>query len=111
MSTQPYLPFARPTLDEATIASVADVLRSGWITSGPKLKAFETALSEYAGGRHVRCVSSATAALELALRVCGVGPGDEVITPAMTFFACPVVRKRDSTSTLMGYPAKRSLKV
>ena len=89
MSTQPYLPFARPTLDEATIANVADVLRSGWITSGPKLKAFEAALSEYAGGRHVRCVSSATAALELALRVCGIGPGDEVITPAMTFFAAP----------------------
>ena len=89
MSTQPYLPFARPTLDEATITSVAEVLRSGWITSGPKLKAFEAALSEYAGGRHVRCVSSATAALELALRVCGIGPGDEVITPAMTFFAAP----------------------
>ncbi len=85
----PYLPFARPTLDEATIASVADVLRSGWITSGPKLKAFEAALSEYCGGRHVRCVSSATAALELALTVCGIGPGDEVITPAMTFFAAP----------------------
>src|SRR5207344_2168208 len=89
VSTQPYLPFARPTLDEATIASVSDVLRSGWITSGPKLKAFEAALSEYAGGRHVRCMSSATAALELALRVCGIGPGDEVITPAMTFFAAP----------------------
>src|SRR4029079_7515068 len=71
VSTQPYLPFARPTLDEATITSVAEVLRSGWITSGPKLRACEAALSEYAGGRHVRCVSSATAALELALRVCG----------------------------------------
>ncbi len=89
MSELPYLPFARPTLDEATIASVADVLRSGWITSGPKLKAFEAALSEYVGGRPVRCVSSATAALELALNVCGIGPGDEVITPAMTFFAAP----------------------
>jgi dTDP-4-amino-4,6-dideoxygalactose transaminase len=85
----PYLPFARPTIDEATIASVADVLRSGWITSGPKLKAFEAALTAYVGGRHVRCVSSATAALELALKVCGIGPGDEVITPAMTFFAAP----------------------
>jgi dTDP-4-amino-4,6-dideoxygalactose transaminase len=84
-----YLQFARPALDEETIASVADVLRSGWITSGPKLKAFEAALSEYVGGRPVRCVSSATAALELALTVCGIGPGDEVITPAMTFFAAP----------------------
>jgi dTDP-4-amino-4,6-dideoxygalactose transaminase len=89
VSALPYLQFARPTLDEATIAGVADVLRSGWITSGPKLKAFEAALSEYVGGRPVRCVSSATAALELALKVCGIGPGDEVITPAMTFFAAP----------------------
>jgi dTDP-4-amino-4,6-dideoxygalactose transaminase len=89
MSTLPYLPFARPALDEATIASVADVLRSGWITSGPKLKAFEGALSAFVGGRPVRCVSSATAALELALNVCGIGEGDEVITPAMTFFAAP----------------------
>ena len=89
MSTLPYLKFAEPALDEATIADVAAVLRSGWITSGPKLKAFETALSDYVGGRHVRCVSSATAALELALNVCGIGPGDEVITPAMTFFAAP----------------------
>jgi len=71
-----YLSFARPALYEATIASVADVLRSGWITSGPKLKAFEAALSDYVGGRPVRCVSSATAALELALNVCGIGPGD-----------------------------------
>jgi dTDP-4-amino-4,6-dideoxygalactose transaminase len=89
VSELPLLQFARPALDEATIASVADVLRSGWITSGPKLKAFEAALSEYVGGRPVRCVSSATAALELALKVCGIGPGDEVITPAMTFFAAP----------------------
>ena len=89
MTALPYLSFARPALDEATIAGVAEVLRSGWITSGPRLKAFEAALSEYVGGRPVRCVSSATAALELALYVCGIGPGDEVITPAMTFFAAP----------------------
>jgi dTDP-4-amino-4,6-dideoxygalactose transaminase len=89
VSALPYLSFARPALDEATIASVADVLRSGWITSGPKLKAFEAALSDYVGSRPVRCVSSATAALELALNVCGIGPGDEVITAAMTFFAAP----------------------
>ena len=85
----PYLPFARPTLDEATIADVGDVLRTGWITSGPKVKAFEDALSKLAGGRRVRVLSSATGALEIALRVCGIGPGDEVITPAMTFFAAP----------------------
>lgn len=89
MSSAPHLPFARPTLDEATIADVAAVLRSGWITSGPQVEAFEAALSATVGGRPVRAVSSATAALEIALQVCGIGPGDEVITPAMTFFAAP----------------------
>jgi len=64
MSAEPaYLPFARPTLDEASITGVADVLRSGWITTGPQAKAFEGALSEYHGGRPVRVMSSATAAL------------------------------------------------
>jgi dTDP-4-amino-4,6-dideoxygalactose transaminase len=89
MSTLPHLPFARPTLDDATIADVAAVLRSGWIASGPKVKAFEAALSASVGGRPVRVVSSATAALEIALQVCGIGPGDEVITASMTFFAAP----------------------
>lgn len=89
MSALPHLPFSRPTLDDATVADVADVLRSGWITSGPKVKAFETALAATVGGRPVRVVSSATAALEIALQVAGIGPGDEVITPSMTFFAAP----------------------
>jgi len=82
-----YLPFTRPTIDEETIAGVADVLRSGWIASGPNVKAFEQALSEYLGGRIVRTYTSATGALEVALQVCGIGPGDEVIVPAMTFAA------------------------
>ena len=89
MATLRHLPFARPTLDDATAQDVADVLRSGWITSGPKVKAFEAALAATVGGRPVRVVSSATAALEIALGICGIGPGDEVITPAMTFFAAP----------------------
>ena len=89
MSALPYLPFARPTIDDATAADVADVLRSGWITSGPKVKAFEAALAATVGGRPVRVVSSATAAMEIALQLAGVGPGDEVITPAMTFFSAP----------------------
>ncbi len=82
-----FLPFARPTIDEATIAAVAEVLRSGWITSGPKLKAFETVLSHRYGGRPVRALNSATAALELALRLCGIGPGDEVITTPLSWVA------------------------
>ncbi len=84
----PFLPFARPTLDETMIAEVADTLRSLWITSGPQVIAFERALSDYHGGRPVRAFSSATAALEVALLTIGVGPGDEVIVPAQTFFAC-----------------------
>ena len=85
--TRPYLPFARPTIDEAAIAGVAEVLRSGWITSGSKVLEFEQALSNYHDRRPVRTMSSATAALEVALQVAGVGPGDEVITSAMSFFA------------------------
>lgn len=54
MSQQPFLPFSKPVIDEATIAAVGDVLRSGWITSGPKVQAFEAQLSEYFGGRPVR---------------------------------------------------------
>ena len=82
-----YLPFARPTIDEQTIAAVADVLRSGWITTGPKVQEFERTLSQYLGGRTVRTFTSATGALEVALLACGIGPGDEVIVPAMSFAA------------------------
>ena len=89
MTNPAYLPFARPTLDEDTVADVGAVLRSGWLTSGPKVKAFEAALTDHVGGREVRVLSSATAALEIALQVAGIGPGDEVITSAMTFFAAP----------------------
>jgi dTDP-4-amino-4,6-dideoxygalactose transaminase len=81
------LPFARPTLDEETIQGVVEVLRSGWIASGPNVKEFEAALSRYLGGRPVRTQTSATASLEHCLQVCGIGPGDEVITPAMSFAA------------------------
>ncbi|MCB1823814.1 MAG: DegT/DnrJ/EryC1/StrS aminotransferase family protein [Gammaproteobacteria bacterium] len=88
-STHSYLPFARPTLDEDTIAGVVEVLRSGWITTGPQVKKFEAALSDYLDGRPARVLNSATAALEVALQLCGIGPGDEVITPSQTFFAAP----------------------
>ncbi|MBI2311020.1 MAG: DegT/DnrJ/EryC1/StrS aminotransferase family protein [Betaproteobacteria bacterium] len=82
-----YLPFTRPTLDEETIQGVADVLRSGWLASGPQVKALEEALSAYLDGRPIRALTSATAGLEVALQLCGIGPGDEVITPAMSFAA------------------------
>jgi dTDP-4-amino-4,6-dideoxygalactose transaminase len=85
--SQPFLPFTRPSIDEETILGVAEVLRSGWITSGPKVKEFEARLSEWCGGRPVRAFSSGTAALEVALRIAGVGPGDEVITTPLSWVA------------------------
>lgn len=82
-----YLPFACPTLDEDMIADVSQVLRSGWIASGPYVEKFEAALSAYLGGRTVRTLTSGTAALQLALQAAGIGAGDEVIVPAMSFAA------------------------
>lgn len=87
MSSEEFLPFTRPSIDEETIAAVAEVLRSGWITSGPKVQAFEAALSEYCGGRPVRAFSSGTATLEVALRLAGIGAGDEVVTTPLTWVA------------------------
>jgi dTDP-4-amino-4,6-dideoxygalactose transaminase len=82
-----FLPFTRPSIDEDTIADVADVLRSGWITSGPKVQAFEAALSDYCGGRTVRAFNSGTATLEVAFRLAKVGAGDTVITTPLTWVA------------------------
>ena len=82
-----FLPFTRPQIDEETITGVAEVLRSGWITSGPQVKAFEAALSKLCGGRPVRCFNSGTATLEIGLRLAGVGRGDEVITTPLSWVA------------------------
>ncbi len=83
----PFLPFSRPTIDEETITAVGEVLRSGWITTGPKNQAFEALLSEYFGGRPVRTFNSGTCTMEIALRIAGVGPGDEVITTPNSWVA------------------------
>ena len=86
--TAPFLPFTRPAIDAESIAAVAEVLRSGQLASGPKVLAFEAALAAYLGaGRHVRVMTSATAGLEIALEIAGIGEGDEVIVPAMSFAA------------------------
>jgi dTDP-4-amino-4,6-dideoxygalactose transaminase len=85
--TPSLLPFTRPDIDEATIAEVANVLRSGWLTTGPKCRELEAALSDWCGGRPVRLASSATAAMEFALRIAGVKPGDEVITTPLSWIA------------------------
>ena len=81
------LPFARPFIDEAMAAAVGETLLGRWIASGPQVAAFEKALSDYVGGRPVRTMTSATGAMQVALEMLGVGPGDEVITPAQSFFA------------------------
>jgi dTDP-4-amino-4,6-dideoxygalactose transaminase len=84
----PFLPFSRPTIDEDTIAMVGDVLRSGWLTNGgPRVAQFEAALSEYFGGRPVRAFNSGTCTMEIALRIAGIGPGDEVITTPISWVA------------------------
>jgi dTDP-4-amino-4,6-dideoxygalactose transaminase len=82
-----FLVFGKPVIGEAEIAEVVDSLQSAWIGTGPKVQRFERMLEDYLGVQHVRSVSSCTAALMLAIRVLGIGPGDEVIVPAMTFIA------------------------
>ncbi|CAM3620864.1 DegT/DnrJ/EryC1/StrS family aminotransferase [Polynucleobacter brandtiae] len=85
--TTPFIPFTRPHFNQETIDAVAEVLRSGWVTSGPKLAEFETALSDYFGGRPVRCFANGTATMKIALQVAGIGPGDEVITTPISWVA------------------------
>jgi dTDP-4-amino-4,6-dideoxygalactose transaminase len=81
-----YLKFAAPLLDDATIAGVDEVLRSGHIASGPWVQKLEAQLSAFCGGRPVRALTSGTAAVEVALQLCDIGPGDEVISSAQSFF-------------------------
>jgi dTDP-4-amino-4,6-dideoxygalactose transaminase len=82
-----YLVFGSPALGEEEIAEVVATLRSGWIGTGPRVQRFECEFAEYVDSPHAVAVSSCTAALHLALLALGVGPGDEVIVPAMTFAA------------------------
>ncbi len=81
------IPFSPPDITESEINAVAETLRSGWITTGPKTKQFENKLSDYCGTSKTVCLNSWTAAMELALRILGIGPGDEVITSAYTYTA------------------------
>jgi len=82
-----FIPFTRPSFNQETIDAVAQVLRSGWVTSGPKLAEFEATLSEYFGGRPVRCFANGTATMKIALQVAGIGEGDEVITTPISWVA------------------------
>ncbi len=81
------IPFSPPDITEAEINEVCEALRSGWITTGPRTKEFERRIAEFCGTEKAACLNSATAALELNLRVLGIGEGDEVIVPAYTYTA------------------------
>ena len=81
------IPFSPPDISELEINEVAEVLKSGWITTGPRTKELERRLAEYCHTSKVVCLNSATAAEELNFRICGIGKGDEVIVPAYTYTA------------------------
>ncbi|NIT56586.1 MAG: aminotransferase class I/II-fold pyridoxal phosphate-dependent enzyme, partial [Aliifodinibius sp.] len=82
-----FLPFALPSIGEEEIQEVVDSLRSGWVTTGPKVKQFEKNISEYVRCKNAVAVNSCTAGLHVALKALGVGPGEEVIVPTLTFTA------------------------
>ena len=81
------IPFSPPDMSEAEVQEVAEALRSGWITTGPKTKEFEKQIASYTGTKKAVCLNSATACMESILRALGIGPGDEVITCAYTYTA------------------------
>lgn len=83
-----FLPFHRALIEQAEIDAALEVLRSGWLTTGPRVREFEAAFGQYVGATHALAVNSCTAALHLALKAIGVTEGDEVILPTMTFAAC-----------------------
>ena len=80
-----FLPYALPSIGDEEIAEVVDSLRSGWVTTGPKVKRFEADFADYVGSKHAIAVSSCTAGLHTALTALGIGPADEVIVPTLTF--------------------------
>lgn len=84
---RPFIPYGRQWIDEDDIRAVVDVLRSDWLTTGPKVTEFEQALAGFVGAKEAVAVSSGTAALHAAMYAAGIGPGDEVIVPPMTFAA------------------------
>lgn len=87
MNVKRNIPFSPPDVTEEEIQEVAEALRSGWITTGPKTKEFERKIAEYCNTDKAVCLNSATACMEMALRILGIGEGDEVIVPAYTYTA------------------------
>ena len=97
-----YIPFSPPDMTEKEADLVRETILSGWITTGPKAVEFENKIAEYCGTDKAVCLNSATAALELTLRVLGIGEGDEVIVPAYTYTAsCSVIYHVGATPVMI----------
>ena len=105
------IPFSPPDMSEAEIAEVAEALRSGWITTGPKTKEFERLIALCCGTPKAVCLNSATAAMEMALRLIGVGPEDEVIVPAYTYTATASVTQHVGCKVVMVDSQKDSVEM
>lgn len=85
-----FLPFSRPSMGTEELTAVKDVLESGWITTGPKNQALEEAFCQLTGNQYAIAVSSATAGMHITLMALGIGAGDEVITPSMTWVSTSI---------------------
>ena len=109
-----FLPFSRPSITEADIQAVGDVLRSGWITTGAHVAKFEEEFAAYVGARRAVALASATGGMHIVLKALGIGPGDEVVTPSMTWAstvnlivlsgAKPVFADIDRDTLMVGAP-------
>ena len=95
------VPFFRPSITDAEIAEVVACLRSGWLTTGPRTKQFETAFAAQVGGKHALAVNSCTAALHLAVEALGLGPGQAVLVPTMTFAATAEIVRYQGAAPLL----------
>lgn len=111
MGNKMNIKFSPPDITELEIAEVADALRSGWITTGPRTKKLEQQIAEYVGSKRCVCLNSQTACAEMALRVLGVGKGDEVITSAYTYTASASVIDHVGATIVMVDTAKDSFEI
>ncbi|MBM3409584.1 MAG: aminotransferase class I/II-fold pyridoxal phosphate-dependent enzyme, partial [Betaproteobacteria bacterium] len=97
-----FLPFCRPSISEEDIAAVGDVLRSGWITTGPKVAELESLIARRTGAAEAIAATSGTALMQLAIEAMGIGPGDEVVGPSLTWVSTPnVVELRGATNVFV----------
>lgn len=105
------IPFSPPDITDAEIAEVIQAMKSGWITTGPRTKLFEQKIAEYVGVKKTVCLNSATAAMELTLRILGIGAGDEVITTAYTYTASASVIDHVGAKIVLVDPAPDSFEM